>query len=88
MTLRTWGLARVEMAVLTWVAMISKAVPSSRCCWLSPTQMIGVRPALRAAAVLRWTLKSVSSMLRRSEWPMMTYSAPASVSMSVLISPV
>ena len=50
---------------------------------------IGVRPAANAAVTLRFTLASVSpKSVRRSEWPMMTYSAPASRTICALTSPV
>ena len=52
-------------------------------------QTIGVRPAARAAWTFMFTVSSVSpNIRRRSEWPMMAYSAPASFAMSALTSPV
>ena len=50
---------------------------------------IGVKPLAIAAAVLRLTAASVSpNRRRRSEWPMITYSAPASLIMPGETSPV
>jgi hypothetical protein len=50
---------------------------------------IAVNPAASAASVLALTVWSVSwNKRRRSECPMMTYSAPASLSIAALISPV
>ena len=64
-------------------------MPSSRCSSVSPTQMMGCRPASSAASTLRFTVKSVSpKYCRRSEWPMMTYFTPRSFSMSADTSPV
>ena len=52
-------------------------------------QTIGVSPAANAAPILRLTVASVSpNSVRRSEWPMMTYSAPASRIIGALTSPV
>src|SRR5437762_9978940 len=52
-------------------------------------QTIGVSPPAHAAAILRFTDASVSpNNVRRSEWPMMTYSAPVSAIIGALISPV
>ena len=52
-------------------------------------QTIGVRPTEIAAATLRFTAVSVSpNRRRRSEWPMITYAAPASLIMPAEISPV
>ena len=46
-------------------------------------QTIGVSPAPIAAIALRLTIASVSpNSRRRSEWPMITYSAPASLTIA------
>ena len=61
----------------------------SRSSSVSPMHTIGVRSAASAATSLRFTVASVSpNSRRRSEWPMITYSAPASLSIAPLISPV
>ena len=63
--------------------------PISRCSRLSPTQMMGCRPASRAAWTFLLTVMSVSpKYCRRSLWPMMTYFTPRSFSMSADTSPV
>src|SRR5687768_4167302 len=52
-------------------------------------QAIGVSPAANAADTLRLTVASVSpNSVRRSEWPMITNSAPASLIIGALTSPV
>ena len=52
-------------------------------------QTIGVSPDANAATALRFTVASVSpNSVRRSEWPTITYSAPASRIIGALISPV
>ena len=52
-------------------------------------QTIAVRPAVSAARSLRFTEASVSpNRRRRSEWPMMTCVAPASLIIVALTSPV
>src|SRR6185503_13357538 len=52
----------------------------SRSSSVSPTHTIGINPAPSAAVALRFTIGSVSpNSRRRSEWPTMTYSAPASL---------
>ena len=52
-------------------------------------QTMGVRPAVKAAPIFRFTVTSVSpNSARRSEWPMITQPAPASFSIGPLISPV
>jgi hypothetical protein len=50
---------------------------------------IGVSPVPNAAVVFWFTVMSVSpNNVRRSEWPTMTYSAPASRIIGALTSPV
>jgi hypothetical protein len=62
---------------------------ASRCSSVSPMQTIGARPAPSTATSLRFTARSVSpNSARRSEWPRITYSAPASCTMPTLTSPV
>ena len=52
-------------------------------------QTIGVSPAAKAATAFRLTVASVSpNSVRRSEWPTITYSAPASRIIGALTSPV
>ena len=52
-------------------------------------QTMGVSSPASAASAFRFTVSSVSwNRRRRSEWPMITYSAPASFSIGALISPV
>ena len=76
-------------AILVCIRTSSSVTPSSRCCRLSPTQMMTFRPAFSAASVRLLTVWSVSAKYwRRSEWPTMTYSTPRSTSISALISPV
>ena len=55
----------------------------------SPTQITGYSPALMAAWALRLTMMSLSfQYCRRSEWPMMAYLTPSSLSMAAETSPV
>ena len=62
---------------------------ASRSSSVSPTQTIGHSPPWMAASVLRLTTSSVSpNIRRRSEWPMIANSAPASLSIAALTSPV
>ena len=68
---------------------ISSVMPARRCSRTSPRQRMTFRPAQRAARVLMLTVASVSpKYCRLSEWPTITYSAPASRSISAEISPV
>jgi hypothetical protein len=63
--------------------------PASRSARVSPTQMIGDRPARNAARAFRLTAASSSpNSWRRSEWPMMTCLQPASASCDGATSPV
>ncbi len=61
----------------------------SRSCNVSPTHTMGFNPFLSACTVRLLTVSSVSpNIWRRSLCPMITYSAPTSLSISALISPV
>ena len=52
-------------------------------------QTIGTRPAVNAACILLLTVSLVSpNSVRRSEWPTITYRAPASRTIAALTSPV
>src|SRR5512140_468933 len=67
----------------------SNVFPASRSGSISPTQRMGVSPAARTARTFRFAASSVSAKnCRRSEWPMMQWVAPASVSIRVETSPV
>ena len=86
---RTFSAATPARADFTCRAMSSMVTPISRCSRLSPTQMMGCRPASRAAWTFLLTVMSVSpKYCRRSLWPMMTYFTPRSLSMSADTSPV
>ena len=80
---------RPSSPCLIWRSSTSNVSLRSRWSSVSPMQAIGVSPAAKAAATLRLTVASVSpNSVRRSEWPTMTYSAPASRTISALTSPV
>ena len=67
----------------------ASVLPASRSASVSPMQTIGSSPARHAASALARTMASVSPQsVRRSEWPTMTWLAPASRSISADISPV
>ena len=67
----------------------AKVCPAARSDALSPMQMMAIKPARQAAVAFAATIALVSPCRRRrSEWPTMTAEAPASFSMSALISPV
>src|SRR5690606_21595503 len=69
--------------------MTSSVVPASRWASVSPRQITATRPAAWAASALARTTASVSPWsARRSEWPRMTWLAPASFSMAAAMSPV
>ena len=69
--------------------MRSRVSPAARSASDSPTQTMAVRPARHAAAAFRATSASVSKWsIRRSEWPTITATAPASASISAAMSPV
>ena len=64
-------------------------IPCSLCVKDSPQQMIGVRPCSKAFNTFLLTVSSVSAKYSLlSEWPMITYFTPASVSILGEISPV
>jgi hypothetical protein len=64
-------------------------LPASRSASVSPTQTIGTRPCLSAAAAFCATSRSLSPCsARRSEWPTMTWQQPNSASIAAEISPV
>ena len=67
----------------------NSVAPACRSASVSPTQTIGVIPALITAAALAATNSSLSpNNSRRSEWPTNAKLTPKSVSMSAAISPV
>src|SRR5699024_1286334 len=86
----TWvGSATPASAAVTCAVTVSSAAPAARCCAVSPTQTSGSSPCRRAACTLRFTRSSVSAKCaRRSEWPISSSRAPASLTCGTETSPV
>src|SRR5699024_7171492 len=86
----TWGAAGTPAsAAVTCAVPVSSAAPAARCCAVSPTQTSGSSPCRRAACTLRLTRSSVSAKCaRRSEWPISSSRAPASLTWGTETSPV
>ncbi len=73
----------------SWVPTTSSVRPASRSASVSPMQTMAVRPPARIASALARTAASVSPWsARRSEWPTITWVAPASASIATEMSPV
>src|SRR6185503_8794388 len=80
---------RVPTASSTWRAMTASVASASRSASVSPTQTMGTRPAPSAATRRLFTVSLVSPKYwRRSEWPTITYTQPASFNMLTETSPV
>ena len=76
-------------AILICLRMTSMVTSCSRSVSDSPTHRIGRRPFSSATRTFLLQASSVSlKYWRRSEWPMMTYLTPSSLSISAEISPV